>query len=228
MARMQAALLGAREVGFTVVSMSLSLVAVFIPFMFVGGIVGRLFKRIHRHPVGGDPDLAGGFADHHADDVFAAAATAAANASRRASRRLSRPDSSACAAATSARSAGRCDHPRIDDGGAASRRSDSTSTCTSSSRRDSFRSRTPVSCRAAYAAMRPVSFQLMKGKLQQVAKIIQDDPAVKTVTGSVGSGGFVRRRRRDRQCHRCAQAASSRGIFRPTKSSRGCGRSSIA
>jgi len=34
------------------------------------------------------------------------------------------------------------------------------------------------------------SFQLMKTKLEQVAKIIQDDPAVSTVTGSVGAGGF--------------------------------------
>jgi multidrug efflux pump len=42
---MQAALLGSREVGFTVVSMSLSLVAVFLPFQFIGGIPGRLFKE---------------------------------------------------------------------------------------------------------------------------------------------------------------------------------------
>jgi multidrug efflux pump len=42
---MQAALLGAREVGFTVISMSLSLVAVFLPFQFIGGIIGRLFKE---------------------------------------------------------------------------------------------------------------------------------------------------------------------------------------
>jgi len=34
------------------------------------------------------------------------------------------------------------------------------------------------------------SFQLMKAKLQEVAAIIQADPAVNTVTGSVGSGGF--------------------------------------
>jgi multidrug efflux pump len=45
MTPMQAALLGAREVGFTVVSMSLSLIAVFIPFELVGGIVGRLFRE---------------------------------------------------------------------------------------------------------------------------------------------------------------------------------------
>ena len=45
MPRLEAALLGAREVGFTVVSMSLSLVAVFIPFQLLGGIYGRLFKE---------------------------------------------------------------------------------------------------------------------------------------------------------------------------------------
>ncbi|NEX62216.1 efflux RND transporter permease subunit [Noviherbaspirillum galbum] len=45
MDRFQAALLGAREVGFTVVSISLSLVAVFIPLLFMGGQVGRLFRE---------------------------------------------------------------------------------------------------------------------------------------------------------------------------------------
>lgn len=45
MNRFQAALLGAREVGFTVVSMSTSLVAVFIPLLFMGGQVGRLFRE---------------------------------------------------------------------------------------------------------------------------------------------------------------------------------------
>ncbi len=45
MTRMQAALLGAREVGFTVLSISLSLVAVFIPLLFMGGQPGRLFRE---------------------------------------------------------------------------------------------------------------------------------------------------------------------------------------
>ena len=40
-----AALLGAREIGFTVVSMSTSLIAVFIPILLMGGIVGRLFRE---------------------------------------------------------------------------------------------------------------------------------------------------------------------------------------
>jgi hydrophobic/amphiphilic exporter-1 (mainly G- bacteria), HAE1 family len=43
--RMQAALEGAREVGFTIVSMTLSLAAVFIPLLFLGGIMGRLFRE---------------------------------------------------------------------------------------------------------------------------------------------------------------------------------------
>ena len=41
----QAALLGAREIGFTVVSMSTSLIAVFIPILLMGGLVGRLFRE---------------------------------------------------------------------------------------------------------------------------------------------------------------------------------------
>jgi multidrug efflux pump len=45
MDRFKAALLGAREVGFTVLSISLSLVAVFIPLLFMGGQVGRLFSE---------------------------------------------------------------------------------------------------------------------------------------------------------------------------------------
>jgi len=40
-----AALLGAREIGFTVLSMSTSLIAVFIPILAMGGIVGRLFRE---------------------------------------------------------------------------------------------------------------------------------------------------------------------------------------
>ena len=42
---MEAALKGAREVGFTVLSMSLSLIAVFIPILLMGGIVGRYFRE---------------------------------------------------------------------------------------------------------------------------------------------------------------------------------------
>jgi multidrug efflux pump len=42
---MEASLLGAREIGFTVLTISISLVAVFIPILLMGGIVGRLFRE---------------------------------------------------------------------------------------------------------------------------------------------------------------------------------------
>jgi len=42
---LEAALVGASRIGFTVVSMSLSLIAVFIPLLFMGGIIGRLFHE---------------------------------------------------------------------------------------------------------------------------------------------------------------------------------------
>ena len=45
MTRMQAALQGAREVTFTVLSMSLSLIAVFVPILLMGGIIGRMFRE---------------------------------------------------------------------------------------------------------------------------------------------------------------------------------------
>ncbi len=41
----EAALKGAREIGFTVVSISISLIAVFIPILMMGGVVGRLFRE---------------------------------------------------------------------------------------------------------------------------------------------------------------------------------------
>ena len=42
---LQAALLGAKEIGFTVLSISISLIAVFTPLLLMGGIVGRLFRE---------------------------------------------------------------------------------------------------------------------------------------------------------------------------------------
>src|SRR6185437_2318577 len=43
--RMKAAFVGAREVGFTVLSISITLIAVFLPILLMGGIVGRLFRE---------------------------------------------------------------------------------------------------------------------------------------------------------------------------------------
>src|SRR5471032_3239569 len=43
--RIQAAVDGLREVGFTIVSMTVSLIAVFLPILLMGGIVGRLMRE---------------------------------------------------------------------------------------------------------------------------------------------------------------------------------------
>ena len=42
---MPAALTGSKEIGFTIVSMTMSLAAVFIPILFMAGILGRLFRE---------------------------------------------------------------------------------------------------------------------------------------------------------------------------------------
>ncbi|MHC5831774.1 MAG: efflux RND transporter permease subunit, partial [Nostoc sp.] len=41
----EAAMKGAGEIGFTIISISISLIAVFIPLLLMGGIVGRLFRE---------------------------------------------------------------------------------------------------------------------------------------------------------------------------------------
>src|SRR5439155_3535576 len=43
--RLEASLIGAKEIGFTIMSMTLSLAAVFIPVLFMGGVVGRLLHE---------------------------------------------------------------------------------------------------------------------------------------------------------------------------------------
>ena len=67
---MEAALKGAQEIGFTVLSISISLVAVFIPILLMGGIVGRLFREFAVTLSVAILVSLGDFTDHHADDVF--------------------------------------------------------------------------------------------------------------------------------------------------------------
>jgi len=74
MTAMQAALLGAREVGFTVLSMSLSLVAVFIPLLLNGRHRRPLVSRIRRRALDRHSRLARRFAYDHGHDVLAFAA----------------------------------------------------------------------------------------------------------------------------------------------------------
>ena len=71
---MQAALEGAREIGFTVISLTLSLIAVFIPLLFMTGLVGRMFREFALTLTIAVVDLGHRVADADADDVLAHAA----------------------------------------------------------------------------------------------------------------------------------------------------------
>ena len=67
----EAAIKGAREIGFTIMSISFSLIAVFIPLLLMGGIVGRLFREFAVTVSVADPGLGARLADPDADDVRA-------------------------------------------------------------------------------------------------------------------------------------------------------------
>ena len=73
---LQAALKGASQIGFTIISLTVSLIAVLIPLLFMGDIVGRLLPRIRGHVKRDHSALGGDIADAHADDVRATAQAA--------------------------------------------------------------------------------------------------------------------------------------------------------
>ena len=66
-----AALKGAGQIGFTIISITFSLIAVFIPLFFMGGIIGRLVPRICRHRIGGGRCFGSDLADADAGLVLA-------------------------------------------------------------------------------------------------------------------------------------------------------------
>ena len=68
---MEAAMKGAGEIGFTIVSISVSLIAVFIPLLLMGGIVGRLFREFAMTVTIAVGGLGVRVADADADDVLA-------------------------------------------------------------------------------------------------------------------------------------------------------------
>ena len=74
---LEAAYKGAAEIGFTIISISVSLVAVFIPLLLMGGIVGRLFREFAVTVTHDHRRLGGGLADADADAVLALLSDAA-------------------------------------------------------------------------------------------------------------------------------------------------------
>ena len=64
---MEAALKGSREISFTIISMTLSLVAVFIPVLFMGGVLGKAAPRVFRNHQHGDSYFRAGVPEPHPD-----------------------------------------------------------------------------------------------------------------------------------------------------------------
>jgi multidrug efflux pump len=188
MSRMSASLLGAREVGFTVVSMSLSLVAVFIPFMFAGGIVGRIFRE---------------FTVTLSVSILISLVISLTTTPMMCSLLLVRENKreSSRFGAAFERGFGRLrgGYEKTLDWALHHPRTMMLILCATIGLniylyivipKGFFPQQDTGQLQGGIRGDAQISFQLMKRKLQEVAAIIQADPAVNTVTGSVGSGGF--------------------------------------
>jgi multidrug efflux pump len=188
MGRMRAALLGAREVGFTVVSMSLSLIAVFIPFMFAGGIVGRIFR-----------EFTVTLSVSILISLLISLTTTPMMCSRLLQRQAQRKPSRFAAAFDRGFERLRGGYGRSLHWALHHRRFMMLLLVATIGLnvylyvvipKGFFPQQDTGQLQGGIRGDAASSFQFMKRKLRQVAAIIQQDPAVKTVTGSVGAGGF--------------------------------------
>jgi multidrug efflux pump len=188
MGRMSAALLGAREVGFTVLSMSLSLIAVFIPFMFAGGLVGRIFR-----------EFTVTLSVSILISLVISLTTTPMMCSLLLERARDRTPSRLARAFDRRFERLRGGYVRTLDWALHHRRIMMFVLFATiglniylyiAIPKGFFPQQDTGQLQGGIRGDASSSFQLMKRKLQQVARIIQQDPAVATVTGSVGAGGF--------------------------------------
>jgi multidrug efflux pump len=188
MSRTSAALLGAQEVGFTVVSMSLSLVAVFIPFMFAGGIVGRIFRE---------------FTVTLSVSILISLVISLTTTPMMCSLLLEREGTREPSRFGRAFERGfgrlRSGYERTLDWALHHPRTVMLLLCATVGLniylyvvipKGFFPQQDTGQLQGGIRGDAQSSFQMMKRKLQEVAAIVQADPAVNTVTGSVGGGGF--------------------------------------
>jgi multidrug efflux pump len=188
MTRMAAAFLGAKEVGFTVLSMSLSLVAVFLPFVLIGGILGRIFRE---------------FAMTLSVSILISLVISLTTTPMMCSLLLQSERDRVPSRFARAFNRGfeqlRGNYARTLDWALRHRRiMVSVIFATIALNiflyivipKGLFPQQDTGQLRGGIRGDASSSFQLMKSKLQEVAAIVQADPAVETVTGSVGSGGF--------------------------------------
>ena len=188
MPRLRAAFLGAEEVGFTVVSMSLSLVAVFLPFMLLGGIVGRLFR-----------EFTVTLSVSILISLVISLTTTPMMCSLLLQSERDRKSSRFGAAFERAFERFRRNYETTLEWALNHRRIMVTLLLATIGLniflyivipKGFFPQQDTGQLQGGMRGDASASFQLMKTKLQQVAAIIQADPAVQTVTGSYGGGGF--------------------------------------
>jgi multidrug efflux pump len=188
MPRMQASLLGAREVGFTVVSMSLSLVAVFVPFMLSGGIVGIIFRE---------------FTVTLSIAILISLVISLTATPMMCSQLLSRTRGGRPSRFNEAFERGferlRQEYLRTLEWALDHRRLTIAALAGTIVLniflyvvipKGFFPQQDTGQLQGAIRGDAATSFQMMKRELKEVADIVQHDPAVSTVTGSVGAGGF--------------------------------------
>jgi multidrug efflux pump len=188
MDRLEAAVQGAREVGFTVLAMSLSLIAVFTPFMFSDGFVGELF---HEFTVTLAVAILISLVISLTTTPMMCSLLLVREGMRHPSRfarafnrgfeRLSRGYERTLDWALT--------HPRIMMLLLAATIGFNVYLYEVIPK-GFFPQQDTGQLQGSMRGDASSSFQLMKRKLQEVVTIIQDDPAVSTVTGSVGSDGF--------------------------------------
>jgi len=188
MGRLAAAMLGAREVGFTVLSMSLSLIAVFIPFMFAGGIVGKIFR-----------EFTVTLSVSILISLVISLTTTPMMCSLLLERESERRPSRFARAFEREFERLRRGYERTLDWALRHPRTMMLMLLATIGfnvylyiviPKGFFPQQDTGQLQGGIRGDASSSFQLMKRKLQEVAKIVEDDPAVSTVTGSVGGGGF--------------------------------------
>jgi multidrug efflux pump len=188
MPRLAAALLGAREVGFTVVAMSLSLIAVFMPFVLSGGFTSILFRE---------------FAMTLSAAILISLVISLTTTPMMCSRLLGRVAGSAPSRFAQAFDRGfdglRGDYERTLDWALRHPKTIIFSLLATIVLAFVLLAFIPKGflpqqdtgqLQGGIRGDATASFQLMKRKLQEVAAIVQRDPGVLRVTGSVGGGGF--------------------------------------
>ena len=184
--RMQAALDGSKEIAFTIVSMTLSLAAVFIPILFMGGIVGRLMHEFAVTIARGDSGVGPRVADPDADAVQPLPQAAALDAARLV---LQRDRADVRRLAEALRLDADADDPLQGRRRWSSRRccSSARSICSGSCRRASSRASTPVSSTDRSRRMQGIGFDAIVAHQREImADPRRTIPNVAAFTANVG------------------------------------------